>query len=541
MATTSLIARAAHACGIPVEAELGQVLQSRDQVSAQQVSSNMTDPDLAGRFVRLTGCDTLAIAVGSVHAMQSQAAELDQDRIRACAAAVSVPLVLHGSSGVTEDSIRQAIVNGVAKINVGTYITAGFCEALRQASAERPSEHDTRKVLGPARDEVRRRVQEKIRLFRSSGQATPADAALSGDLAGSGFAAVSNRPIRPHQLTGGSFMNVGVLTGGGDVPGLNPAIRGVARRCFQHGYTVTGILDGWRGLVDADVVPLDQERVSGILHVGGTILGSSRTNPFKKEVELKKALENVGKLGLDAIVAIGGDDTMSVAMRLHAEHGVPCVGVPKTMDNDVGETEFCIGFDTSVSIVAEAIDRLHTTACSHHRVLVVEVMGRHAGWVAVYGGMAGGADYIAIPELPVDLQDVVANLKRRYELGKCFSVIVVAEGAEIEGMKQVEERDPFGHVISGQASRRAGAGGATGSRHRLRSPGSATRAPAARRLSLCLRPGVGPPARRPGRRPGQRGQVRLHARLQVLSDRGRAPGRCPARQSYRGHGPARGG
>ncbi|MGI6206981.1 MAG: 6-phosphofructokinase [Anaerolineae bacterium] len=242
-------------------------------------------------------------------------------------------------------------------------------------------------------------------------------------------------------------MRVGVLTGGGDVPGLNPAIRGVARRCFQHGYEVTGILDGWRGLIEADVVPLDHNRVSGILHVGGTILGSSRTNPFKKEADLKKALENVSKLGLDAIVAIGGDDTLGVALKLYRDHGVPCVGVPKTMDNDVGETEFCIGFATSIDIVADAIDRLHTTACSHHRVLVVEVMGRHAGWVAVYGGMAGGADYICIPEQPVNIDDIVANLKRRYELGKCFSIIVVAEGAEIEGMQQVEERDAFGHVI----------------------------------------------------------------------------------------------
>jgi 6-phosphofructokinase 1 len=181
--------------------------------------------------------------------------------------------------------------------------------------------------------------------------------------------------------------------------------------------------------------------------VGGTILGSSRTNPFKKEADLKKALENVSKLGLDAIVAIGGDDTLGVALKLYRDHGVPCVGVPKTMDNDVGETEFCIGFATSIDIVADAIDRLHTTACSHHRVLVVEVMGRHAGWVAVYGGMAGGADYICIPEQPVNIDDIVANLKRRYELGKCFSIIVVAEGAEIEGMQQVEERDAFGHVI----------------------------------------------------------------------------------------------
>lgn len=242
-------------------------------------------------------------------------------------------------------------------------------------------------------------------------------------------------------------MNVGVLTGGGDVPGLNPAIRGVARRSFQHGYQVTGILDGWRGLIEADVVTLTQESVSGILHVGGTILGSSRTNPFRKEEHLKLALENVPKLGLDAIVAIGGDDTMGVALKLYRDHGVPCVGVPKTMDNDVGETEFCIGFDTAVGIVSDAIDRLHTTACSHHRVLVVEVMGRHAGWVAVYGGIAGGADYIAVPERPVDLQDIVANLKRRYSTGRTFSVIVVAEGAEIEGMKKVEERDAFGHVI----------------------------------------------------------------------------------------------
>ncbi|MGQ9555518.1 MAG: 6-phosphofructokinase [Anaerolineae bacterium] len=242
-------------------------------------------------------------------------------------------------------------------------------------------------------------------------------------------------------------MNIGVLTGGGDVPGLNPAIRGVARRAFQYGYKVTGILDGWRGLIDGDTIELTPERVSGILHIGGTILGSSRTNPFKKEADLQKALANVKALGLDAVVAIGGDDTMGVALRLYKEHGFPGVGVPKTMDNDVGATEFCIGFDTSIGIVVDAIDRLHSTACSHHRVLVVEVMGRHAGWVAVYGGMAGGADYIAIPEQPVKLDEIVANLKRRYELGKCFSIIVVAEGAEIEGMKQVEERDAFGHVI----------------------------------------------------------------------------------------------
>jgi ATP-dependent phosphofructokinase / diphosphate-dependent phosphofructokinase len=243
-------------------------------------------------------------------------------------------------------------------------------------------------------------------------------------------------------------VNVGVLTGGGDVPGLNPAIRGVARRCFQHGFKVTGILDGWRGLIEADTIELTPEKVSGILHIGGTILGSSRTNPFKKEADLQKALANVKALGLDAVVAIGGDDTMGVALRLYKEHGFPGVGVPKTMDNDVGETEFCIGFDTSIGIVTDAIDRLHSTAASHHRILVVEVMGRHAGWVAVYGGMAGGADYIGIPEVPVEVSDIEAVVNKRKALGKPFSIIVVAEGAEIHGMKDdVAERDAFGHVI----------------------------------------------------------------------------------------------
>jgi ATP-dependent phosphofructokinase / diphosphate-dependent phosphofructokinase len=242
-------------------------------------------------------------------------------------------------------------------------------------------------------------------------------------------------------------MNVGVLTGGGDVPGLNPAIRGVARRCYEHGFRVTGLLDGWRGLTEGDTIDLTHDRVSGILHVGGTILGSSRTNPFKKEADLKKALANVKALGLDAVVAIGGDDTMGVALKLYKEHGFPGVGVPKTMDNDVGETEFCIGFDTSIQVVTEAIDRLHSTASSHHRILVVEVMGRHAGWVALYGGMAGGADYIGIPEQPVDLNEIVAIIRKRNEVKRSFSIIVVAEGAEIMGMKEVEERDNFGHVI----------------------------------------------------------------------------------------------
>lgn len=268
-------------------------------------------------------------------------------------------------------------------------------------------------------------------------------------------------------------MNVGVLTGGGDVPGLNPAIRGVARRCYQHGYKGTGILDGWRGLVDGDVIELTPDRVTGILHVGGTILGSSRTNPFKKEGDLQKTLDNVKALGLDAIVAIGGDDTQSVSLKLWRDHGVHCVGVPKTMDNDVGGTEFCIGFDTAVGVAVDAMDRLHTTAASHHRVLVLEVMGRHAGWVALYAGMAGGADYICVPEQSVNIDDIVATLKKRYAEGKRFGVIVVAEGAEIQGMKEdvTDARDAFGHIALAKR-----AVGQTLAEHLERATGYETRA-----------------------------------------------------------------
>ena len=247
-------------------------------------------------------------------------------------------------------------------------------------------------------------------------------------------------------------MNIGVLTGGGDVPGLNAAIRAAARRSFEYGYDVYGIKDGWKGLIEGDVEQLTAGRVSGILHVGGTILGSSRTNPFKedeeKEKRVKRTLDNVKHFGLDAIVAIGGDDTLGVASKLY-DLGVKTVGVPKTMDNDVAETDYCIGFNTAVTIVADALDRLHTTAASHHRVLVVEVMGRHAGWVAVVGGLAGGADFILIPEVESSLDEACKHLERRRALGKHFSIIVVSEGARLkEGIKgrKLEERDEFGHV-----------------------------------------------------------------------------------------------
>lgn len=244
-------------------------------------------------------------------------------------------------------------------------------------------------------------------------------------------------------------MRIGILTGGGDAPGLNAAIRAVARRCFAIGDEPYGIRNGWAGLIgNGDVSPLTPADVSGILHLGGTILGTSRTNPLRSAEETHQVLENVKRFDLDAMVAIGGDDTLSVACRLD-EMGVPVVGVPKTVDNDLSETEYCIGFDTAVNVVAEALDRLHTTASAHRRVLVAEVMGRDTGWVAVAGGMAGGADFILIPEVPVDIDAVCEHLKRRFSIGKAFSIIVVAEGVtmpEVVSKEAIREVDAFGHV-----------------------------------------------------------------------------------------------
>ena len=245
-------------------------------------------------------------------------------------------------------------------------------------------------------------------------------------------------------------MRIGILTGGGDAPGLNAAIRGVGRRALAHGDTVIGVKNGWAGLIgDGDFMELDRRLFSGILQLGGTVLGSSRTNPMKREGGREEVLRNLGRAELDALVAIGGDDTLSVAAWL-AEHGGPVVGVPKTMDNDLSVTDYCIGFDTAVSRVAEALDRLHTTAASHHRVMVVEVMGRDTGWVALMGGLAGGADLILIPEVKVTLEEIIDRLQKRLQSGHDFSIIVVAEGVEMEGVtdKQVAEGklDAFGHA-----------------------------------------------------------------------------------------------
>jgi 6-phosphofructokinase 1 len=244
-------------------------------------------------------------------------------------------------------------------------------------------------------------------------------------------------------------MRIGVLTGGGDVPGLNAAIRAVARRAFNYGWEVRAIKNGWAGLVEGNIVPLTSRQVSGILHVGGTILGASRTNPFRDQALVRSCLDNVEIFGLDGVVVIGGEDTLGVAARL-AEVDAPVVGVPKTIDNDVPGTDYTIGFDTAVTTVAESLDRLHTTASAHHRAIVVEVMGRHAGWIAVIGGMAGGADYIFIPEVESSIEEVCQHVEQRWRRGKQFSIIVVSEGAQIKEIVHTEdelgEKDEFGHV-----------------------------------------------------------------------------------------------
>ena len=247
-------------------------------------------------------------------------------------------------------------------------------------------------------------------------------------------------------------MRIGVLTGGGDAPGLNAAIRAVSRRAFQLGFEVSGIKNGWAGcLGDGDIINLEPPDVRGILPLGGTILGTSRTNPLKEEDGVAAVQRVLESNGVDGLVATGGDDTLSVAAAL-CDSGYNVVGVPKTIDNDLSATEFCIGFDTAVGIVVEALDRLHTTASAHHRVMVVEVMGRDTGWVAMEGGLAGGADLIIIPEFPVSLEQVVEHLHRRRGDGKDFSIIVVAEGVKMPELARgraddsAEKRDAFGHV-----------------------------------------------------------------------------------------------
>jgi phosphofructokinase-like protein len=250
---------------------------------------------------------------------------------------------------------------------------------------------------------------------------------------------------------------VGVLTGGGDCPGLNAVIRAVTRRCLTRGYEVVGVRDGWRGLVEGRFLELGPREISGILPRGGTILGTTRTNPYKSDDGVERVLANFESAGLTALVAIGGEDTLGVTAQLYAEYDLPVVGVPKTIDNDLSGTDYTFGFDTAVWIATEAIDRLHTTAESHNRVMVLEVMGRHTGWIAVMSGIAGGADVILIPEQPITVEDACEELRRRHERGKDFSIVVVSEGYELtyasgethQVAEEARASDQFGHVRLG--------------------------------------------------------------------------------------------
>ena len=262
-------------------------------------------------------------------------------------------------------------------------------------------------------------------------------------------------------------MRVGVLTGVGDCPGLNAVLRAVVRKGAQrYGLEFVGFRDGWRGPLDGDAVPLGVADVRGVLPLGGTILGSSRTNPLASPDGVPLIRETLAKFEVEALIVVGGEDTLGVAATLHAEHGVPCVGVPKTIDNDLGATDYTIGFDTAVNVATEAIDRLHTTAESHRRVMVIEVMGRHTGWIALHAGMAGGAQAILVPEQRFDISRVCDWVNSRFRENRS-PVVVIAEGAmphEGELVTKSGEEDPFGHVrlsgvgdwLAGEIERRTG-------------------------------------------------------------------------------------
>jgi len=244
----------------------------------------------------------------------------------------------------------------------------------------------------------------------------------------------------------------GVLTGGGDSPGINAAIRAVVRFGATQGVEVVGFLEGWRGPMENLAQPLTIADVSGILHIGGTVLGSSRTNPFRVEDGPKRVVETLDLNSVDFLIAIGGDDTMGVAHRL-AEHGVRAIGIPQTIDNDIALTDYTLGFFSALEAITEALDRLHTTAASHHRVLILEVMGRDAGWLSLMGGVAGGADVILLPETPFEIESIFRVIARREQQKKKFSIIIVAEGAVPKGVPgQVlaeAQRDEFGHARLG--------------------------------------------------------------------------------------------
>lgn len=248
-------------------------------------------------------------------------------------------------------------------------------------------------------------------------------------------------------------MIVGMLTGGGDCPGLNPVIRGAVRTIINAGGRVLGLLEGWRGAIEGNTIELTIENTDGIIDKGGTMLGSSRTNPYKKAETVDKLIETFKRLELESLIAIGGDDTLGVASKLFSDRGVNTIGCPKTIDNDLSCTDVTFGFDTSINIVMEAIDRIRTTAESHRRIMVVETMGRHAGWIACYSGMASAADYILVPEVEVDLQKMCDTLAARRKAGKKYGIVVVSEGAKLAKddtfITKDAEIDDFGHVKLG--------------------------------------------------------------------------------------------
>ena len=247
-------------------------------------------------------------------------------------------------------------------------------------------------------------------------------------------------------------MKIGVLTGGGDCPGLNAVIQAIVLRASQYGFEVWGIKNGYEGLIEGEAQQLTPNDVKGILQIGGTILGTSRKNPVKSEETLRKVLENVKKLQLDALITIGGDDTLGAAEKLY-ENGVPVIGVPKTIDNDLSATDYSIGFWTAVDIIADALSRLHTTARSHRRVIIAEIFGRYAGWLALMGGLAGGAHVILIPEKPFTIDEVCEVIRRREESGEHYTIIAVAEGVKLpevrEAVTMAKEKDEYGHVRLG--------------------------------------------------------------------------------------------
>jgi len=232
---------------------------------------------------------------------------------------------------------------------------------------------------------------------------------------------------------------IGILTGGSDCPGLNSVIRAVVRKGIQEGFVVTGIKNGWRGLIDNDMRILDLRSTSGIIDRGGTILGTSRMDPFESPDNIKKIKENYKRAGIDALIAVGGEETLKIAHKLYQKDIIKVVGVPKSIDNALSGTDYAFGFDTAVNVATECIDRLHTTAESHHRIMVIEVMGRYTGWIAVEAGIAGGADIILVPEIPIDLAQVCESITNRHKRGKTFSIIIVSEGARIKPEKSVAE------------------------------------------------------------------------------------------------------